>query len=209
MVPEGLPDIGEAARAARAARHRMPTLTVALVVEAVVVILLFPFELFGGAPEPSDFARHGDPRYALDALAGRLLVLLVVSGITAALWAHWFFAVYRGVCALRLGRYLRVWGVLGWFIPYANHFVPKQMVNDLWRHGGQVPGVVQAWWTAYLVVAVPTALSRFGPALPGQLLLAGTWVALVAGIPLSLRTARAVTDRLERLVDAATPTPLT
>lgn len=95
---------------------------------------------------------------------GAFVAVLVV---TAAAFVHWAVRAYRNLPALRIEerRYWTIWLVIGWVIPGANLFVPKLVVNDLWRAsspnasllGGDswqrrpVASIVNRWWWSFLV----------------------------------------------------------
>src|SRR5688572_8913449 len=77
----------------------------------------------------------------------------------------WYGRAYRNL--RRLGaqglRYGNGWTIAYWFIPIANLFRPKQVVNDIWRasdpdvpvpRGGtdtHVPALIHWWWAAWLI----------------------------------------------------------
>jgi hypothetical protein len=71
-----------------------------------------------------------------------------------------YFNLQRlGVRDLRFGEGM---AIFYWFIPIANFFRPKQVVNDIWRGSdpdlprghwarGHVPAVIHFWWAAWLI----------------------------------------------------------
>ncbi|MBW2278874.1 MAG: DUF4328 domain-containing protein, partial [Deltaproteobacteria bacterium] len=60
-------------------------------------------------------------------------------------------------------RYAPGWAVGSWFVPIMNLFRPVQMMGDVFRISASIradssprgmPGLVQAWWAAWLLSAV-------------------------------------------------------
>ena len=188
MPTDRLPDVRAARLAAEDARLRVPALRVALVIEGLLLAQVCYAVLLG--PE------HG---FRVD-----LGVILIAALLGLVLWVRWFRAVYRGVTALGLARYPMIWAALGWFVPVATLFVPKQMVNDLWP-GKARPLAVELWWLCWVVAGVLFAV-------PGDSDVAvlgggiGAGVTLL-GTPFAVLTAAAVTGRLEELVAAVMPAP--
>ncbi|MFB7618495.1 protein kinase [Kitasatospora sp. NPDC056181] len=88
--------------------------------------------------------------------------LVVGVGMVAA-WLVWFARVRAVAEQFAPGRlrYRPFMAVVGWFIPVANLFVPKQIANDVW-HASSPSGqcdrgpvrLVQAWWATCLVTIV-------------------------------------------------------
>ncbi|WP_052411143.1 protein kinase domain-containing protein [Streptomyces sp. NRRL S-118] len=73
-------------------------------------------------------------------------------------WLIWFARVRATAEKFAPGRlrYRSSMAVIGWFIPLANLFLPKQIANDVW-HASSPPGmapaparVLNAWWTLWL-----------------------------------------------------------
>ncbi|MEV0538106.1 protein kinase [Kitasatospora sp. NPDC050463] len=85
---------------------------------------------------------------------------LVIGGGLVAVWLVWFARVRAVAERFAPGRlrYRPFMAVVGWFIPIANLFVPKQIANDVW-HASSPPGhgdrgpvrLVQTWWASCLV----------------------------------------------------------
>ncbi|MFD0854213.1 DUF4328 domain-containing protein, partial [Actinomadura adrarensis] len=50
-------------------------------------------------------------------------------------------------------RYGRPWVIAGWFVPFANYFIPRQVVGDIWSASasGRGMGLVNAWWTFWVL----------------------------------------------------------
>ncbi|MFI1472312.1 DUF4328 domain-containing protein [Streptomyces wuyuanensis] len=65
----------------------------------------------------------------------------------------------------------RGWAVWGWLVPVVNLVVPRRIALDIWSastpgaHLGPAPrqssGLVNAWWTLWVVSTVPTALATW------------------------------------------------
>ncbi|MGQ0617688.1 MAG: DUF4328 domain-containing protein [Acidimicrobiia bacterium] len=89
--------------------------------------------------------------------------LLLVTGVVFVAWGS---RAYRNLPALGITdrRWWTMWTILGWLIPGANLFVPKLIMDDLWRASSpQLPArpgaawrvapvgeVVHRWWTLWL-----------------------------------------------------------
>jgi hypothetical protein len=112
---------------------------------------------------------YRDTGPAVRLLMGAGLLTLAVTGMVFVAWGA---RGYRNLAALRVGntRYWTAWTVIGWIVPGANLFVPKLVMNDLWRASSPtlpvdpspgwqrrpVGGVVTRWWALWL--AVPAAV---------------------------------------------------
>jgi hypothetical protein len=100
---------------------------------------------------------------------------LVVTGIVLLVWLH---RVYRNLDgALRAGRleYSAGWAVGWWFVPIANLWKPKQVVNEAWKasdpgspdpsvppthwNDRKPPALLSWWWAAWIIGAVVSRLS--------------------------------------------------
>ena len=188
-------DLPAAAAAVRAARERLPFLVRVLGVYAgmtVVVTVLLHLELD---------ASLDSRRFAF---FFELLLWSLASLAAVAVWARWFWAAYGAVAAVGGARYPRLWAVVGWLIPWATLFVPKQLVNDLWRAGGPepLPSRVTTWWVTWVGCSL---LSMFPPV---ALLLLTKWglalfllpyaVLAVLSIRVAVRLTRRLGDVLER-----------
>lgn len=180
------PDVKAACAAAEVARDRVRPVVVALGVNALALVDVY---LTSRAPVRLGVSRSG-------------LLFVATSFLTGVLWVRWFAVVYDGVRALRRARYLQMWAVLAWLLPYAYLFVPKQLVNDLWRPGAP-PRAVQAWWVLWLSASALMAFANVTDrSMPGEWLWQVTVAGLLVATPFAVLTVRAVTDRLEALVGA-------
>ena len=135
------------------------------------------------------------------ASAGVEVFAVAVTGVVFMAWAY---RAYENLPALGIGdrRYWTAWAVLGWVLPGANLFVPKLLIDDVWRASSPslparppsnwqkrpVGDVVHRWWTLWLVtpalaVVVTTLLARE----PGALGQTRLWegAALFAGLALA------------------------
>jgi hypothetical protein len=94
----------------------------------------------------------------VDALNAIFLGLVVATAIAFAVWT---WAAYSRLGALGYERrYSSTWAAGGWFVPFANLFIPKRIVNDLVdaevpRRGVTAATVTlrrwtMAWWVAWI-----------------------------------------------------------
>jgi hypothetical protein len=133
----------------------------------------------------------------------------------------WYGRAYRNVA--RMGadglRWGRRWAIAYWFIPIANLFRPKQVVNDIWRASDpdlppvahhwadkRVPALFHWWWALWILSsAVSNVLFRRsleGAQTPDELVsVATTYVVIdvIDIIPavLAMLVVRAITNRQE------------
>jgi hypothetical protein len=79
---------------------------------------------------------------------------------TTVVFIRWFRRAYRNLAPLAAPhpRFKSWWTIGGWFIPIANLFRPKQILNDIWRGSdrelrryGDVPWVFGLWWFLWIV----------------------------------------------------------
>lgn len=116
-------------------------------------------DLQGGRRVPFDELTASDDRVTTTGLlqSGCYLVCIVA-------FLAWYGRAYRnlrrlGVHELRWGQ---GWAIAYWFIPIANLFRPKQVVNDIWRASDpdlpagnwwdrRVPALIHLWWGAWLI----------------------------------------------------------
>jgi hypothetical protein len=68
----------------------------------------------------------------------------------------WMFRAYKNVDAVARGarRYDHGWAIGAWFVPILNLFRPKQIINDIWRAGGnqpEPPALLAVWWVMWLI----------------------------------------------------------
>lgn len=138
-------------------------------------------------------------------LAVSLLVLFIIWSHQAATIVRW-----RRPDALRRPP---GWAIGGWFVPFANFVLPKQMVDDIW-HGAVPPGKprqtpwwTHAWWATFiagsLLRAVGSGFTQAGSPdtiASGDLMIGVAYaillVAAVLGAAMVLKT-RARFDRPE------------
>lgn len=91
----------------------------------------------------------------------------VVFLLASAVFIAWLFRAYRNLASFNIEglQFAPRWAVLGYILPVANAFVPKQLVDDLWcasyaapkSPGGaphwqhlRAPSWLGAWWGAQL-----------------------------------------------------------
>ena len=126
-----------------------------------VIQLGLATDLESGQRVPFDELSASDDRVAATGLLQTACyILCIVAFLT------WYGRAYRNLG--RLGarglRWGNGWAMAYWFIPIANLFRPKQVVNDIWRAsdpglargaadwaGGRVPAVIHWWWALWLI----------------------------------------------------------
>jgi hypothetical protein len=138
-----------------------------------------------------------------------LLVVLIV----------WLWRAYSNVEAFGVGprRYGRGWAIGAWFVPIANLFIPKQILNDSWRAADEqapnnprwaklpVAGVITAWWVTFLVstLGLRAAVATTGDE-SLESLRNSDWVAIaacliaIASCVLGIIAVRSITSRQHR-----------
>jgi uncharacterized protein DUF4328 len=94
------------------------------------------------------------------------IVQLVAYLIGAIIFIVWFHRAYGNLAVLGVQRprHGRGWAIGGWFVPFANIFLPKQLANDVWRAGDPelrpgdpawqtrpVAPVLHWWWAFWLL----------------------------------------------------------
>jgi Domain of unknown function (DUF4328) len=98
--------------------------------------------------------------------SGTVVVGVAALMLTGTVFVAWGRRAYRNLPALGItdGRWWTTWTVVGWLIPGANLFVPKLVMDDLWRASNPslplIPGpgwsrrpvgaVVHRWWRLWL-----------------------------------------------------------
>jgi eukaryotic-like serine/threonine-protein kinase len=124
-----------------------------------VIQLGLATDLESGRRVSFDELSASDDRVAATGLLQTACYVLCVVAFLA-----WYGRAYRNLG--RLGarglRWGNGWAIAYWFIPIANLFRPKQVVNDIWRAsdpgvpqgagwGGRVPAVIHWWWALWLI----------------------------------------------------------
>jgi Domain of unknown function (DUF4328) len=88
-----------------------------------------------------------------------------VASLAGALFCLWLLrARANAERIMSCQRYGRSWVVVGWVFPIANLWIPKQIVDDVWRASarradGRKPRLVLAWWACYLVFSITDVVS--------------------------------------------------
>ncbi|WP_188188826.1 DUF4328 domain-containing protein [Nonomuraea sp. SYSU D8015] len=87
--------------------------------------------------------------------AARIFIFLVA----AAGFLAWLFRVRTNAVSLSLTghRHGRSWLIAGWVMPISWFWIPKQIVDDIWRAStppGSAKGLINAWWAAWLTAWV-------------------------------------------------------
>ncbi|MEV4361837.1 DUF4328 domain-containing protein [Nonomuraea sp. NPDC049625] len=135
------------------------------------------------------------------------IFLVAVAGFLA-----WLFRVRTNAVSLSLNghRHSRAWVIAGWVMPISWFWIPKQIVDDIWRAStppGSAKGLINAWWAAWLAAWVMTkatwGLLNFSINLEGiafalRLEVVGLGLMLIAAV-LAIGVIRKITSAQETL----------
>jgi len=111
----------------------------------------------GKEPPSAEQLEAGDALYGL---SGILQLCALVAA--AVVYIIWLFRVRANAEALSWlhHRHGKAWLILGWGVPIASLFIPKQIIDDIWvtSRPGTIateyqrrPGLVRLWWASYLL----------------------------------------------------------
>jgi|GEM_PF-4114058 len=134
--------------------------------------------------------------------------------LAAAVFVAWLFRAYRNLGTLGIESlfYSPRWAVLGYVVPIVNAYVPKQMVDDLWRASfagpkstdGEsrwplipAPSWIAAWWgsqVTFIYVLLPLWFVADG-FVTAQIVAVSGCLALVVSGGFGLHLVRAITAR--------------
>ena len=123
-------------------------------------------DLLGTFPNgrlPGDNGRLSKADMLFDNTMGVRNALLVAATVGGIVWLYRMRNLAEAVWPQGQRRH-RAWILLGWWVPVANFFIPKMIVNDLWaatdpRHQrGTV--LLRAWWLS-CIVAFPGSGTMF------------------------------------------------
>lgn len=150
---------------------------------------------------------------ATDAVADRFdgaVVLYVVSTVLVFVSLAVFLR-QAYVAAQRLGvrelRYSPTWALLGWLVPVMALWVPKRIVDDVWRSANardsswtvkDTPGLVTVWWTGVIVTLFASRVAFSNPLLLRLFTILDVLVALL-GIAVVLGITRRLASRAAAL----------
>ena len=124
-----------------------------------VYLIVLEFQTNPGALDPSSDTHH-DWRYALFAEGWSLFLQLLLICLTAAAYCFWTYRVHRQLAAKSLPVGSATMGVLAFFLPIANLWLPCQISSKLWRTTQTTAGEVTkpayaylatSWWPAFVV----------------------------------------------------------
>lgn len=118
-------------------------------------------DLLGGERVSFEDAEAVDDKFARSAT-----IQLVATLLCAVTFLLWLARAHNNASALGAPpRETKAAALFCWFVPIANLFVPKRVVNDIWRGSDpddpeppppewrkrRVSGLVQAWWITWLL----------------------------------------------------------
>jgi hypothetical protein len=118
--------------------------------------MIIDFDSVSGA------ARRTGELLVLGSGVTRIFIFLVaVAGFLA-----WLFRARNNAVSLSLTghRHGRFWLIGGWVMPIGWFWIPKQIVDDIWRAStplGSAKGLINAWWATWLAAWV-TAKATWG-----------------------------------------------
>ncbi len=118
--------------------------------------------------EPIRFLRIPRIEHVLHELNRQRPSWLRITITTAAAFGLWLWAAYSVLDRPGDERcFRRVWALVAWFIPFANLYVPKQILNDIVvaqeRHDERAASArfvrnwVTAWWACWVTMALGTS----------------------------------------------------
>jgi hypothetical protein len=101
---------------------------------------------------------------SLSGISRFLSLAFLASAVTVIIWCKGAYDNASPLGASEL-RYKPGWAIAGWLVPVAFFFIPKQIVDDLWRtaspelppeegsmwKGNPVPGIFHWWWALWCV----------------------------------------------------------
>jgi hypothetical protein len=155
-------------------------------------------------------------------LIGFVQFAALVTGATV--FIRWMHRAYQNVDVVDAAerRYGHGWAIGSWFVPILNLWRPKQIVNDIWRAGGdnaadkEPGGLLLSWWTLWIVGGVASQVAIrlwFGGDTPEEIRGSSIAWAVSDGIDvvtaiLAVLIVRAATDRLDgRAAALSSPGP--
>jgi hypothetical protein len=115
----------------------------------------------------------GDPLTAAEAYAAASFFASLLMLLTGVVFIVWMFRYWGQVRILRSSerpRHGRGWTIGGWFVPFANLWIPKQIIDDYWRRtsstkqgdeGEPVPSGFHWWWAAWLTSGLVLNVAAF------------------------------------------------
>jgi hypothetical protein len=176
-----------------------------LVIAALITTadILEAFTSFGASGSGSG------PAAAIHDLIGLLEVLLWVGQL--AVTGTWLLRVRQNAKAIWPERvdHAAAWAYLGWIVPIASLFMPKQIVDQLWRITADATddessaGSTSLWWAGWLVLSIVRGVdSRIGGIHPR--LEVAVAVLSCAALLLWIPVVRGVTAAQDRLVTSHT-----
>ena len=116
-------------------------------------------DLQGGRRVPFEELSASDDRVTTSGLFQTACYVVCIIAFLVWYGRAYFNLQRLGVRGLRFGEGM---AIFYWFIPFANVFRPKQVVNDIWRGSdpdlpsghwtsGRVPALIHCWWAAWLI----------------------------------------------------------
>jgi hypothetical protein len=112
----------------------------------------------GDGTAPAGQAASAQDAHAM--AAGVALLFLLPAGVVFIVWMFRYWGQLRIVRSEDRPRHGRGWTIGGWFVPVANLWIPKQLIDDYWRRTSAAVGDphltrvwpgVHWWWAAWLL----------------------------------------------------------
>jgi hypothetical protein len=125
-------------------------ISVLAVISGVMEVLLLNRMIAGDEVSDSQ-VNFNDARQAI---VGLLQFLALIAG--AITFILWLYRAYENTDAVAPAtrRYGKGWAIGGWFVPILAAWRPKEIINDVWRAGGdhtEPPPLLAVWWGFWLV----------------------------------------------------------
>lgn len=95
-------------------------------------------------------------------MVGLSYLFLLVTAVVFIVWMYRYWGQLHAVHGTA-SRHGRGWTIGGWLVPIVNLWIPKQLMDDFWRHTGTsaprglkepVSPLLHVWWAAWLVGGV-------------------------------------------------------
>ncbi|GLZ29485.1 hypothetical protein Lesp02_16750 [Lentzea sp. NBRC 105346] len=104
--------------------------------------------------------------------SGVLVISLALVQVTAGVSFVWWTQDARHNVATAHHRYHRAWIWWGWLVPVVWFWIPKRIIDDIWRASDPTGSrrLVTWWWTAWIVLYLPPVVDLvFESNRPGDL----------------------------------------
>jgi Domain of unknown function (DUF4328) len=138
---------------------------VAIVAAAAQTLELVLVGDFQRAPDSATFAQIVNVDGWRVSFEGLASLAFLITGVVFIVWTRRVYRNLRPLDCIDL-RHREGWAVGAWFVPFASLFLPKQILNDVWRGsdpdaespmrlaGRRVSPILDWWWTVFLTACI-------------------------------------------------------